>query len=329
MPVTIKDIAKEVGVSYSTVSRALNGSLLINPSTSQKILEASERLGYIPNQNAINLRLSKSHTIGLYFSNISDMSSPFILHDIIKSVYKAIDNSYNVVVKGIDRHEPNSLSSAKYDGLLILSQKPEDDEFIEEAIHKNIPTVVFNRSVYHKVTNILTDEEMGEMKAMEYLIQNGHEKIGIIEGIPTLASTRARHRGWKKAFQKNNMDINSVPIITGDYRIMSGYHAGKELLTHDITAILSFSDEMAFGAARAIEEAGLRIPEDISIIGFDNIKWLCDNVFSLTTIERDMGELATKATELLFDKIENGNNSIQKVFVDTKLIVRKSVKDIS
>lgn len=329
MTVTIKDIAKEVGVSYSTVSRALSGSLRTNPQTRERILEAARRLGYTPNQNAVNLKLAKSHTIGLYFSNISNMSSPFILHDIVKSVYSTIDNSYNVVVKGIDRHEPGSLSTAKYDGILILSQKPDDDEFIEEAIAKGIPVVVFNRAVYHTVANILTDETKGEQEAMEYLLQNGHKKIGIIEGIPSLASTRARHRGWREAFAKYNMDTASVPIVTGDYRIMSGYYSGKKLLNQDITAILSFNDEMAFGAAKAIEEAGLRIPEDISIVGFDNISWLCDTVFPLTTIERNMGMLAGKATEILFDIIEERKKSVGKVYLETKLVVRNSVKNLN
>lgn len=329
MSVTIKDIAKEVGVSYSTVSRALSGELGAASKTRDKILETAEKLGYTPNQNAVNLKLAKSYTIGLYFSNIGNMSSPFILHDIVKSVYNSIDNAYNVVVKGIDRHKTNSLSSAKYDGLLILSQKPEDDEFIEEAVVKKIPVVVFNRSVYHDVANLLTDEAKGEMEAMEYLIQNGHRKIGIIEGVPSLASTRARHRGWKQAFLNYNLDINSVPVVTGDYRIMSGYHAGRELLKHDLTAILSFSDEMAFGASKAIEEAGLRIPRDISIVGFDNISWLCNTVFPLTTVERNMGAIAVKATELLFELIEDRNKSIGKVYMDTKLIIRNTVKDIS
>lgn len=328
MPVTIKDIAKEVGVSYSTVSRALSGELGAGSKTKEKILEAADRLGYTPNQNAINLKLAKSYTIGLYFSNIGSMSSPFILHDIVKSVYNTIDNSYNVVVKGIDRHKPGTLSSAKYDGLLILSQKPEDDEFIEEAFEKKIPLVVFNRAVYHNVANLLTDEAKGEMEAMEYLIRNGHKKIGIIEGIPTLASTRARHRGWRQAFLNHNLDINSVPIVTGDYRIKSGYHAGKELLKHDLTAILSFNDEMAFGAAKAMEEAGLKIPEDISIVGFDNIGWLCNTVFPLTTVERNMGMIAAKATELLFELIEDRSKSIGKVYLDTKLIIRNTVKNI-
>ncbi|BCJ95125.1 LacI family transcriptional regulator [Anaerocolumna cellulosilytica] len=328
MTVTIKDIAKEVGVSYSTVSRALSGSLRTNPQTRERILEAAQRLGYTPNQNAVNLKLAKSYTIGLYFSNISNMSSPFILHDIVKSVYSSIDNSYNVVVKGIDRHEPGSLSTARYDGILILSQKPEDDEFIEEAIAKGIPVVVFNRAVYHTVANILTDEVKGEEEAMEYLLQKGHRKIGIIEGIPNLASTRARHRGWREAFAKYELDTADVPIVTGDYRIMSGYYGGIKLLNQDITAILSFNDEMAFGAARAIEEAGLHIPEDISIVGFDNISWLGDTVFPLTTVERNMGMLAGKATEILFDIIEERKESVGRIYLDTKLIIRNSVKTI-
>ncbi len=329
MTVTIKDIAKEIGVSYSTVSRALSGNLGSNSKVKQQILDTAERMGYTPNQNAVNLKLARSYTIGLYFSNIGNLSSPFILHDIVKSVYNSIDNSYNVVVKGIDRHEPNTLSPAKYDGILILSQKVEDDIFIEEALKKGIPVVVFNRAVYHDVANILTDEAKGVMEAAEYLIQNGHKKIGIIEGVPTLASTRARHRGWKQAFINHDLDIKTVPVVTGDYRIKSGYSAGKELLKYDLTAIISFSDEMAIGAIKAIEEEGLKIPEDISIVGFDNINWLCDTVFPLTTVERNMGLLASKATETLMDIIENGTKEVGKIYIDTKLIIRTSVKSIN
>jgi LacI family transcriptional regulator, galacturonate utilization repressor len=329
MSVTIKDIAKEVGVSYSTVSRALNDNEKINKETKEIILETAKKLGYTKNEHAVNLKTSKSNTIGLYFSNISNMSSPFILHDIVKSVYNTIDNSYNVVVKGIDRHEANSLSKVKYDGLLILSQKPEDNDFIDEAISKKIPAVVFNRNVYQKITNILSDEVQAEKSAMEHLIRNGHKKIGIIEGIPSLSFTRARHRGWKEAFKEYNMDPNSVPIVTGDYRIKSGYYAGKKLIDQNVTAILSFNDEMAFGATKAILESGLSIPDDISIIGFDNINWLCNNLFSLTTVERSMEEMAALATKTLFEIMENKNTQVRKIYLDTRLILRNSVKNLN
>lgn len=329
MSVTIKDIAKEIGVSYSTVSRALSGNLGPSSKVRDKILAAAEEMGYTPNQNAVNLKLCKSYTIGLYFSNIGNLSSPFILHDIVKSVYSSIDNNYNVVVKGIDKHKANSLSSAKYDGIVVLSQRTEDDAFIEEAISKNIPVVVFNRAVYHQVANILTDEAKGMKKAMEYLLNMGHRKIGIIEGLPNLASTRTRHRGWKDAFYEHNLDPKQVPIVTGDYRLVSGYNAGKELAKEDITAILAFSDEMAIGAMRALEEENYNIPNDISIIGFDNISLLNDSVFPLTTIERNMGHLAALATETLMDLIADSNKSVGKVYVENKLIIRKTVKDIN
>lgn len=328
MAVTIKDIAKEAGVSYSTVSRVLNGVSRTNTDKARRIIQIADEMGYMPNQNAVNLKLAKSHIIGLYFSTISKMTSPFVLHDVVSAVYETIDSSYNVIVKGIDMHKENSLNPASYDGILILSQRTEDEEFVEECIRKKIAVVVFNRIVYQEIANILTDEAKGVKEAMEYLLEKGHRKIAVIEGNSELDSTRARHRGWKQAFRERGLDIEAVPIVSGNYRFQSGYEAAKQLISKSPTAILCFNDEMAYGAAKAIKEAGLNVPEDISLIGFDNIRTNYANI-PLTTVERDMGMLAKHATELLFEQMEHGNHGYQKIYLDTKFIERGSVFDLN
>ena len=122
MAVTIKDIAKRAGVSYSTVSRALNDVSAGRSENKQKILEIAREMGYIPNQAAIHLKLSRSYTIGLYFSTISKMTSPFVLHDVLTGVYSVVGSKYNVVVKGIDMHEKGTLNPSFYDGIILLSQ---------------------------------------------------------------------------------------------------------------------------------------------------------------------------------------------------------------
>ncbi len=328
MAVTIKDIAKIAGVSYSTVSRALNGGENVKPDKRELIIKIAKEEGYVPNQAAINLKLSKAHTLGLFLSTISKSTSPYVLHDVVSGIYSAVGSQYSVIVKGIDLQEPNTLNPAIFDGLVILSQRTDDSVFIEEAIAKKIPLVVINRPVYYGVSNVLTDEAQGMKKAMEYLLDNGHRNIAIIESTQNLDSTRARHRGWVQAVEYCGLVPKSMPIAVGNYRFHSGYLAAKELLVHKPTAILCFNDEMAHGARKAILEAGLSVPEDVSLIGFDNLDASRFSDMRLTTIERNMLKIAKIGTEVLLKKIECGDTSCERIYLDTQLIIRETVKDI-
>lgn len=193
MGVTIKDIAQKAGVSYSTVSRALNGIGSTNGDRRKRILEIAKEMGYVPNQAAIHLKLSRSYVIGLYFSTISKMTSPFVLHDVLTGVYSIVGSKYNIVVKGIDMHEAGTLNPTYYDGIIVLSQRTEDRAFMEEVLEKKIPMVVICRKVDIDALNVTTDETKAMETAMDYLIENGHRNICVIEGAPNLDSTRLRH----------------------------------------------------------------------------------------------------------------------------------------
>ncbi|MCQ4727704.1 LacI family transcriptional regulator, partial [Anaerotignum faecicola] len=141
MAVTIKDVAKKAGVSYSTVSRALNDPNADKSDKKKRILKIAEEMGYVPNQAAIQLKMSRSYVIGLYFSTISKMSSPFVLHDVLTGVYSVVGSKYNVIVKGIDMHEPGTLNPSFLDGIIVLTQKDDDLEFMDEVLNKEIPMV--------------------------------------------------------------------------------------------------------------------------------------------------------------------------------------------
>ncbi|MCD7906968.1 MAG: LacI family transcriptional regulator, partial [Clostridium sp.] len=285
--------------------------------------------GYVPNQAAINLKMSRSYVIGLYFSTISKMTSPFVLHDVLTGVYSVVGSRYNVVVKGIDMHEPGTLNPTYYDGIIVLSQRNEDLSFMEEVLDKNIPMVVICRTVFLDVPNVTTDESRAMEKAMDYLLENGHRKIGVIEGGPGLDSTRLRHRGWRTSLENHGIDPDSIPVEYGNYRYASGYQAARKLLEQDLTAILSFNDEMAFGAREAIVEMGLKVPDDISLIGFDNWDMSGYASMKLTTMERNMGKIAIEGTRILLRRLEDGVVDNRRVYLDNKLIIRETVKDLS
>lgn len=329
MAVTIKDIAKRAGVSYSTVSRALNGIGSGKGERRQRILEIAEEMGYVPNQAAINLKLSRSYVIGLYFSTISKMTSPFVLHDVLTGVYSIVGSEYNVVVKGIDMHEPGTLNPSYFDGIIVLSQRSEDQEFMEEVLEKQIPMVVICRTVFVDAPNVTTDEAKAMERAMDYLIENGHRNICVIEGAPNLDSTRLRHRGWQTSARKHGLDPEQIPMVGGTYRYASGYQGAKLLLEHHPTAILCFNDEMAFGAREAIAEAGLKVPDDVSLIGFDNWDLSGYSSMRLTTVERSMSEIAREGTRVLLRRLEDGVVDNRRIFLDNKLIVRDTVKKLN
>lgn len=330
MAVTIKDIAKQAGVSYSTVSRALNDVGAGKSESRQRILNIAREMGYVPNQAAINLKFSRSYTIGLYFSTISKMTSPFVLHDVLTGVYSIVGSRYNVVVKGIDMYESGTLNPTLFDGIIVLSQRSEDSAFIEEVIEKKIPMVAICRIVYYDIPNVVTDEARAMETAMDYLLDHGHRKIAVIEGLPGVDSTRLRHRGWRSSMIRHGLDPDEVHVEGDDYRYASGYKAAKKILQagERPTAILCFNDELAFAARAAIYEEGLTVPDDISLIGFDNWDMSGYGTMQLTTIERSMGDLAKEGTRVLLRRMEDGIIDNRRIFLDNKLIIRKSVKDI-
>lgn len=330
MAVTIKDIAKRAGVSYSTVSRALNDIGTENTENKKRILEIAHEMGYVPNQAAINLKLSRSYTIGLYFSTISKMSSPFVLHDVLTGVYSIVGSKYNVVVKGIDMYEKGTLNPSFYDGIIVLSQRTEDGTFIEEVMEKNIPIVAICRTVFYDIPNVVTDEVKAMEKGMDFLLDNGHRRIGIIQGTPNLDSTRFRERGWRNSMLRHRLNPEDLPVEIGNYRYASGYQAAVRLLGDhpDLTAMLCFNDEMAFAARAAIYDAGKRVPDDISLLGFDNWDMSGYGSMKLTTVERSMSEIAKEGTRILLRRLEDGIIDNTRVYLDNQLIVRETVRDM-
>ncbi|MEW9121920.1 MAG: LacI family DNA-binding transcriptional regulator [Thermotaleaceae bacterium] len=332
MSVTIKDIARLANISHATVSRALNNSPLVNQDTKEKIMSIAKELNYIPNYNAKSLVLNKSYHIGLFFSSINQGPSAHIFYEIIKGVNNVIKDQYNLIVKGIDEYQDFSRIDRKvFDGIIVMSQSMKDMAFIYHIIEKKIPLVVLNRELKEdNVINILCDDNRGAYRAIEYLITMGHKKIGFIEGKEEFKSSLERKTGYMDALMDYGLPIYKKFIVKGNYDIDSGYRAMKQMLENEEypTAVFCSNDDMAVGAMKAIREKNLSVPQDISIIGFD------DNIFSnfltpaLTTVQRPIGKIGEAGAQALIQFINKDNVENDRIFISTELIERESVRAV-
>lgn len=333
MNATIKDIAKLANVSHTTVSRALNDSPSIKEETKSKILSIAKQLNYVPDYSAKSLVLQRSYNIGLFFSTISQGTSSDFFHAAVGAVNSIVNKDYNLIVSGIDDYKDFlPINKKRLDGIILISQRDNDNVFIHDVLQKQIPIVVANRQIQgNSVVNILSADSKGVYKAVEYLIHNGHKDIAIIEGKEGFKSTIGRKDGFLKALIDYKIQIKSEFIVPGEYNIASGYKAMKKLLglSKIPTAVFCSNDDMAVGAMRAVFESGLRIPEDISIIGFDN-SIVCNYVTpALTTIKKPTRELCVMGTEKLLKIIEGEEVKVERIYINTEFIIRDSVRNLN
>ncbi|WP_434631293.1 LacI family DNA-binding transcriptional regulator [Thermoanaerobacterium thermosaccharolyticum] len=332
MSVTIKDIAKLANVSHTTVSRALNDSPQIKEETKAKIKEIARRLNYVPNYNAKSLVLNKSYNIGLFFSTIFKGTSPSFFYETVRGVNSVIKKNYNLIIRGIDEYQDySSIEKNRFDGIILTSQSESDNEFMYYVLRKNIPLVVLNREVNEKsVVNILSEEKTGAYNAVKYLIEKGHKDIAIIEGKEGFKSTIDRKDGFLKALIESKILINNDYIVSGEYDIESGYSAMNKLLKLPKipTAVFCSNDDMAVGAIKAIYEKGLRVPNDISVIGFDDSEFCRYIIPALTTVRKPIKEVSQKGAEKLMNMLENNENDGERIYIPTILKIRDSVAEL-
>jgi LacI family transcriptional regulator len=306
--VTIKDIAQLAHVSHTTVSRALNGSPLVNEETRQKIRLLAESMNYVPNLSAKGLVRVRSYNIGVFFTSLVHATSSDFIYTVIQSVSDCISGSYNVLFNGIDKlADDYRITTANYDGVLLVSQRPEDDVWIQRIQAAGVPLVVINRKLDDKgIKNIYCDEKAGVQQAVAYLIENGHRDIAYLKGNEESSSTHRRYAGFVDEMEKHHVDIRPEWILSGDYSAESGYRGMQALLkrAQKPTAVISASDAVAFGAMRAAHEAGIDIPGDLSLVGFDDGMLAAYSYPPLTSIRRPIGEMAAEGARQLLRLIE-------------------------
>lgn len=332
MSVTIKDIARLAGVSHTTVSRALNGSPLINDETKERIRALADELGYSPNLYAKSLVSDRSFHIGLFFSTLYTGTSAGFFHDAVRGASEVFQRDYQLVVKGVDdisRNGFHNVTRKSFDGILAVSQSEEDDAFLGDVREKGIPLVVMNRQLEEgDWTNVVSDEAAGVRSMVRHLLGLGHRRLAIVEGKAGFKSAVVRKRGFEGALAEAGVEARPEWIVPGEYTVESGLAAMRRLLklphAERPTAVFCSNDQMALGAMKAASEAGLRVPDDIAVAGFDDDAFAAYVTPALTTVRRPIVEMSRLAAELLLRSIERKEMPPETVYVRTELVLRES-----
>lgn len=305
MSVTIKDVAKKANVSYSTVSRILNNLPGYSEETKQKVEKVIKELGYQPNAIARGLINRETKTIGVLVPGVSDLFAGEILAGIEE---KAHELGYSVMIcktKYRTRDYLRTLYEKRLDGIIMVSGSinPESYEEIEKM---NIPVVeVATKSNYPIIPSININEYQASYDAVKYLVEKGHSHIGMIAG----TKGDDRIKGFKNALNDAGITVTHHMITYGDYHFDSGVDAMGELLDNypTITAVFCASDEMAVGALSCLYKKGIKVPEKISVVGFDNTPTAKKAIPPLTTVAQPLNEMGESAVQLLLDSSSEVN----------------------
>lgn len=327
--VTIKDIAKLAGVSHTTVSRALNDSPLIKPATKDKIKKIAAELHYVPNFNAKSLVNQKSYTIGVFFSSISHGTSSSFLVDVIKGVNSVLDENYSIAVNGIDTLVHfDKIISKRFDGIIVLSQSDTDNAFIYYIQQTGIPLVVLNRRLDDpSIPNVSANDQQGVEHAIDEAISLGHKNLAYINGKSSFRSSAERKQGFVNSLSKHRLPVHPEFMVNGDYSMESGFEKMNQLLDLPTPPSLVFcaNDDMAIGALKACFSKERKVPNDISIIGFDDIAFAQYSTPALTTIHKPIDKISEIGMQMLIALMNNGTLEKTQILVDTFLVKRESL----
>lgn len=328
--VTIKDVAKRANVAISTASYALNGIDKVSKETKEKVQKAARELNYQKNGFASDLKRQNTRTIALI---LSDLAGPFY-SELIRGVQKvAKEHGYDLVacnsIGGESSTAVKYLTERRADGCIVLAHNI-TDQMISAASSKNYPIVLLDRHIEKdSIVSVAVDNKKGAYQATAYLIEQGHHKIAYVSGPFGSYDDQMRFKGYREALETEQIEYRPKWRVTGNFTRESGKMATKILLASEDrpTAILFANDEMAIGGIETCKEQGVVIPDEISIVGFDDIleaKYISPK---LTTIRQPKFEMGSLATHLIFQLIDK--EKLETLYnLHTELVIRESVNKI-
>jgi len=329
--VTIKDIAKIAGVSYATVSRALNDHSEVSEKTKEKIIQITEVMGYSPNAIARGLVRKNTNTIGLL---IPDITNPYF-PEVARGVEDyAISHGFNVFLCNTNWEEKKEydyirvLREKRVEGLVVAPVSISSHQKIEEADLKTPVIYIGSKSGDKNENYVILDNAKAAFMATEYFIELGHENIGFIGGYENSSSNVDRVKGYRDALKKHCLEKEINVVKSSSYKRSSGYALALELIKEGRvpSAVLAANDIIALGVIEALETHGYTVPGDVSVIGFDDILFASLPKINLTTVAQPKYEMGGVAAKILLQLIGcnnvDGDKILNQYIVEPKLIIR-------
>lgn len=335
MSVTINDVARKAKVSKAAVSYVINNKPGVSEATRRRVLQVMAELDYRPNPNARGLAGQSTGMIGMAIPDISDMFYARIIRGVEKEV-----NTHDFILNlctthGLAAREEeivNILGHGRVDGLLLMAYTLKEAQ-LEELLSRGLPFVLVNcpPERYHKAyPSIYIDHYHGAVLGTEHLIEAGHTKIAFMHGPEDSRDSAERFWGFQDTLQKHGLELQSDYLARGNFRKQEGYQAtlGLLALPDPPTALFAANDQMALGAMDACRDQGLGVPEDFSILGFDDIEAAEYVTPSLTTLRQPTEAMGEAAVRLLFRLMTTNTAGDQAVSLEPKLMIRESVRKI-
>ena len=331
---TIKDVAETAQVSISTVSHVVNGTRFVSKDLRLRVENAMQQLGYRPNALARSLRRGRTGTIGLVIPDNANLFFAEIAREIEELGFQ---NGYSVILCNTDDDPQKEIAytttllEKKVDGIIFISAGG-SEEILLRVLKAHMPVVLVDREARVDTDMILLDHVAGGFLAGQYLVRLGHRRLACISGAIQLPPSSQRVEGFLAALHEARVPFDMNNLVSGDFRYISGERCMDQLLNQGPTrptAVFACNDLMAIGAIRSAHSHGLNVPQDISIIGFDDIPLAQAISPALTTIAQPVAELAKRPVEFLIKQIQarenNSNNTVtQRIILAPKLVERDS-----
>ncbi|HEY5560318.1 MAG TPA: LacI family DNA-binding transcriptional regulator [Clostridiaceae bacterium] len=334
MAIKIKDIARMANVSEATVSLALNGKEGVKEETKRKVIEIAREVGYTPSAYAQGLAKRISETIGLI---VPDIENPYFGR-LVRCIDKNVrEYGYKLVIaisdENIEREKAivKDFISKRVEGIIIapLSGANQPKDYLDELNKNSIPCV-FVTSYYPELdaSCVMVDLEEGTYKLVQYLLDLGHRDIFFLAGAPQVIATEQRVRGYIKAFEEKGIDVDKSKLIEcRKFDFDEAYNTTFSLVgtrKKNIDAIITMNDIMALGVLRALDEQNIKVPEDISLCGYDNVIFSSISLIPITTVNQDIDRMALAVTNILFDEMKNKERNKLRILIKPELVIRKS-----
>ncbi len=340
MRATIKDIARECGISVSAVSMALSEKPnRISQATRQKVLDTAKRLNYQPNRAAVSLVNKKSRIIGIVVNDVRNTH----IASLFMAINKAIEGKgYSMICHILDNEEMNSdtklinfIASENVAALIwaksLQTDKREELEMLKQNISMlGIPVITMDDYGFEcPGTDVCFDYSHGAYLATKHLVQCGHKKIGCLAGDITYKVTKERIEGYQNALKEFGLPFREELLYYGDYTMEGGYLALSYLMGHNVSAVFSFNDEMAFGVYKAARNYGINIPKDLSIVGFDNVPFADVMEIPLSTVNVPIVEMGEFIGNKVMELLESDKKvPREKVIYKPDLLLRASTRKV-